>query len=499
MPDLTVNLVSLGSGGLSVPGGASTPPLAATAGLPNALAGLVDAADEQAGTEAAPPCALPPPPFDAVVRFQRAMAGAGPDAGVPRPTDVRGVSAAPPDKARPQPAEIPQVDAPRADWPTPFVPQMEQPLPAAPRVAAPVPATPLAHMDAPISTVPADTPFPAAPQVEQPLPTVPLAYMDAPISTVPADAPFPAAPQVAAPLPTVSPVNTPSPATPLANMDALSPTVPADAPVPAAPQVAAPLPTLPRVDTPFPATPQMGQSLPAMPPADAPVPVAPSPSDSAVRFQRVLADAAPTGEISLASDGVLSASDGVLSRGAAATPRTSVGFDAPSPAAPPHVDAPLPAVPQSEEPAAPHDVPFALGQPPLEVLLASTPSSTLVGAAVPAEAAAASARTETLAVTVSNIAEAVATQILVTPALAQGEGTVRLVLKPNVLDGAVVTLTAQEGTLTVTLTPPTPKAAAIAAAALPQLEVALASHAPAFHHVAVVLTSARKGLSNETT
>lgn len=118
---------------------------------------------------------------------------------------------------------------------------------------------------------------------------------------------------------------------------------------------------------------------------------------------------------------------------------------------------------------------------------------------MPPEAAAASARTETLAVTVSNIAEAVATQILVTPALAQGEGTVRLVLKPNVLDGAVVTLTAQEGTLTVTLTPPTPKAAAIAAAALPQLEVALASHAPAFHHVAVVLTSARKGLSNETT
>ncbi len=155
-------------------------------------------------------------------------------------------------------------------------------------------------------------------------------------------------------------------------------------------------------------------------------------------------------------------------------------------------------MPQSEEPTAPHDVPFALGQPPLEVLLASTPSS-IVGAAVPPEAAAASARTETLAVTVSNIAEAVATQILVTPALAQGEGTVRLVLKPNVLDGAVVTLTAQEGTLTVTLTPPTPKAAAIAAAALPQLEVALASHAPAFHHVAVVLTSARKGLSNETT
>lgn len=464
MPDLTVNQVSLRSGGLSVPGGASTPPLAATAGLPNALAGLVDAADEQAGTEAAPPCALPPPPFDAVVRFQRAMAGAGPDAGVPRPTDVRGVSAAPPDKARPQPAEIPQVDAPRADWPTPFVPQMEQPLPAAPQVAAPVPATPLAHMDAlsPIVLpVAANAPFPATPQVEQPLPTVPLAYMDAPISTVPADAPFPAAPQVAAPLPTV-----------------------------------------PRVDAPFTATPQMGQSLPAMPqvaaplptvpPADAPVPAAPSPFDSVVRFQRVLADAAPTGEISPASDGV-------LSRGAAATPRTSVGFDAPSPAAPPHVDAPSPAVPQSEEPAAPHDVPFALGQPPLEVLLASTPSSTLVGAAVPAEAAAASARTETLAVTVSNIAEAVATQILVTPALAQGEGTVRLVLKPNVLDGAVVTLTAQEGTLTVTLMPPTPKAAAIAAAALPQLEVALASHAPAFHHVAVVLTSARKGLSNETT
>ena len=114
-----------------------------------------------------------------------------------------------------------------------------------------------------------------------------------------------------------------------------------------------------------------------------------------------------------------------------------------------------------------------------------------------AAVSAASARTEVIVDTVNQIVDAVVGQIVVTPSLVQGEGEVRMTLKPTVLDGSDITLTAKDGTLTVAVTPATPAAEQAAAVALPQLETALAEHAPAFRHVAVALV-AKKGKIDET-
>ena len=114
-----------------------------------------------------------------------------------------------------------------------------------------------------------------------------------------------------------------------------------------------------------------------------------------------------------------------------------------------------------------------------------------------AAVSAASARTETIVDTVNQIVDAVVGQIVVTPSLVQGEGEVRMTLKPTVLDGSDITLTAKAGTLTVAVTPATPAAEQAAAAALPRLEIALAEHAPALRHVAVALV-AKKGKIDET-
>ena len=112
-------------------------------------------------------------------------------------------------------------------------------------------------------------------------------------------------------------------------------------------------------------------------------------------------------------------------------------------------------------------------------------------------ASAAAARTEVIVETVNEIVEAIAEQISVTSALAQGNGEIRITLRPTVLDGSTINLSAADGELTVVVTPATPAAAAVAAAALPRLEAALAEHAPAFHHVAVALATAKKGKTDE--
>jgi len=109
---------------------------------------------------------------------------------------------------------------------------------------------------------------------------------------------------------------------------------------------------------------------------------------------------------------------------------------------------------------------------------------------------AATARTESIVETVNQIVEAVAGQILVTPGIAHGEGEVKIMLKPTVLDGSEITMSSKDGTLTVNIAPATPDASAAAAAALPRLETALAEHAPAFHRVTVALAT-KKGSRNE--
>ena len=113
------------------------------------------------------------------------------------------------------------------------------------------------------------------------------------------------------------------------------------------------------------------------------------------------------------------------------------------------------------------------------------------------QANATTARTEVIAEAVEQIVETVVDRIFATPSLAQGEGEIRIMLRPTVLDGSELSISAKEGTLAVTVMPATPEAARIVGAALPTLEVALAEHAPAFHHVAVVLATAKKGRNNE--
>ena len=113
-----------------------------------------------------------------------------------------------------------------------------------------------------------------------------------------------------------------------------------------------------------------------------------------------------------------------------------------------------------------------------------------------AAVSAATARTETLVETVNQVVEAVVGQLVVTPSLMQGEGEVRMTLKPTVLDGSDITLSAKGGTLTVAVAPATPSAEQAVTAALPRLEIALAEHAPAFRHVEVAL-AAKKGKIDE--
>ena len=114
-----------------------------------------------------------------------------------------------------------------------------------------------------------------------------------------------------------------------------------------------------------------------------------------------------------------------------------------------------------------------------------------------AAASAATARTEVIVETVDKIVEAVVGQIVVTPALARGDGNVRIILKPTVLDGSEISLTAKDGTLTVAVMPATIDAERLASAALPRLETALAEHVSAFRNVAVAIVQ-KKGKANET-
>ena len=115
-----------------------------------------------------------------------------------------------------------------------------------------------------------------------------------------------------------------------------------------------------------------------------------------------------------------------------------------------------------------------------------------------ASASAATARTETIVETVEKVVEAVVGQMVVTPGIAQGDGNVRITLKPTVLDGSEISLTAKDGTLSVAIVPATPEAARLAASALPRLEAALAEHVPAFRHVAVTIVQ-RKEKADEAT
>ena len=84
------------------------------------------------------------------------------------------------------------------------------------------------------------------------------------------------------------------------------------------------------------------------------------------------------------------------------------------------------------------------------------------------------------AATVSETAEAIASRILVSEPLASGEGEVRIVLKPSLLDGTAVRISIKDGLVSVNFTPATEDAASFIEKNLPQLQANLAKRIPKF-------------------
>ena len=76
------------------------------------------------------------------------------------------------------------------------------------------------------------------------------------------------------------------------------------------------------------------------------------------------------------------------------------------------------------------------------------------------------------------IAEAVADRVLVSPGLMQGDGEVRVLLKPDVLQGTEIRVVSENGAVTVNFIPATPEIAALLERNQPLLVQHLATHVP---------------------
>lgn len=111
-----------------------------------------------------------------------------------------------------------------------------------------------------------------------------------------------------------------------------------------------------------------------------------------------------------------------------------------------------------------------------------------VAAPAPSSAsAAASARTAAVAETVDAVARAVAAEIAATPAIVRGEGRVVIRLDRAMLSGSEISLSSENGKLSVEIVPATPQAAETIREALPDLETALAGHVSGFRSFSVAL------------
>ncbi len=112
-----------------------------------------------------------------------------------------------------------------------------------------------------------------------------------------------------------------------------------------------------------------------------------------------------------------------------------------------------------------------------------------------ATVSAASAASSFTSVQINEIVDAVVAQIQVEPALKSGEETVRIYLKPTVLEGSEISLSAKSGSLSVEISPATTQIVQKIQSALPQLEAALVGHVAEYHSISVSL---RKERRNET-
>jgi flagellar hook-length control protein FliK len=97
-------------------------------------------------------------------------------------------------------------------------------------------------------------------------------------------------------------------------------------------------------------------------------------------------------------------------------------------------------------------------------------------------------------VPIDEIVEAVSEEIEVVPSLVKGDEEVIIHLKPTVLDGSEIRMSAKEGVLTLEIAPATQEAARAVERSIPQLERALAEHVTVFHGFSVAV---KKGKSDE--
>ena len=136
---------------------------------------------------------------------------------------------------------------------------------------------------------------------------------------------------------------------------------------------------------------------------------------------------------------------------------------------------------------------------PVVLHAAVVPEAPVAAPSVPqpnSDMAVASARTVEIVAAVEEVVAAVSEQIVVTPSLVKGEGEVVIKLKPTVLDGSELKISAKDNALSVVIAPSTPQVAQLATAAIPQLERALAEHMPTFAFINVAV--AKKGKLDET-
>lgn len=140
-----------------------------------------------------------------------------------------------------------------------------------------------------------------------------------------------------------------------------------------------------------------------------------------------------------------------------------------------------------------------VAEKPVVLHAAVLPEVAVAAPSVPqpnSDMAVASARTVEIVAAVEEIVAAVSEQIVVTPSLVKGEGEVVIKLKPTVLDGSELKISAKDNALSVVIAPSTPQIAQLTTAAIPQLERALAEHMPTFAFINVAV--AKKGKLDET-
>ena len=368
---------------------------------------------------------------------------------------------------------------------------VEKPVVEAPiaPIAPVAPTTPTAPVAPVIEPLVAEKPVVEKPVVEAP--AAPAASDSRPVAV--AKVPVTPAASVATPAvePQVAPVATPvvespvAPAAPGSRSEAV-----AEVPVTPAASVATPVVESPVAPDSRPATVATVQVTPASPVATPAVESPAAPVATPV-VESPVASAAPDSRPVTVAEVSASPAAPIAKSPVASSPVAPV---VEAPVAKSEVAAARPVVAEKRTAAPEEVVVIDLSQESARAASPLREAPFVAAAQQEISASTASARTEAIVEVVSNVAEAIAGQILVTPSLVRGEGQMIVRLKPEVLDGSEIRLSSESGTLAVEVVPSTPNAAKLATEAMPRLETALAEHVSAFRKISV---SVRKGKGNE--